>query len=107
MVKIYQERRDLVVTMLNAAPGISCHKPEGAFYVYPAIHGCLGKKSRSGIAIASDEDFATALLDEEGVAAVHGAAFMYPGYIRISYATSTEALREACTRIQRFCQGLS
>jgi aspartate aminotransferase len=107
MVKIYQERRDLVVTMLNAAPGISCHKPEGAFYVYPAIHGCLGKKSRSGITIASDEDFATALLDEEGVAAVHGAAFMYPGYIRISYATSTEALREACTRIQRFCQGLS
>ncbi len=107
MVKVYQERRDLVVAMLNAAPGISCHKPEGAFYVYPAIHGCLGKKTKSGVAIESDEDFVTALLEEEGVAAVHGAAFMYPGYIRISYATSTEALREACTRIQRFCQGLS
>ena len=107
MVKIYQERRDLVVAMLNAAPGISCHKPEGAFYVYPAIHGCLGKTTRSGIAINNDEDFATALLEEEGVAAVHGAAFMYPGYIRISYATSTTALREACARIQRFCQGLS
>jgi aspartate aminotransferase len=107
MVKVYQERRDLVVAMLNAAPGISCHKPEGAFYVYPAIHGCLGKKTRAGTAIESDEDFVTALLEEEGVAAVHGAAFLYPGYIRISYATSTEALREACTRIQRFCQGLS
>ncbi len=107
MVKIYQERRDLVVAMLNAAPGISCHKPEGAFYVYPAIHGCLGKKTRGGVAINNDEDFVTALLEEEGVAAVHGAAFMYPGYIRISYATSTAALREACTRIQRFCQALS
>ena len=107
MVEVYQERRDLVVAMLNAAPGISCHKPEGAFYVYPAIHGCLGKKTRTGVAINSDEDFATALLEEEGVATVQGAAFMYPGYIRISYATSTTALREACTRIQRFCAGLS
>ena len=107
MVKTYNERRDLVVAMLNAAPGITCHKPEGAFYVYPAIHGCIGKTSRSGVAITDDESFVTALLDEEGVAVVHGAAFMYPGHFRVSYATATELLREACTRIQRFCQGLS
>ena len=107
MVKTYNERRDLVVSMLNAAPGITCHKPEGAFYVYPAIHGCIGKTSRSGVAITDDETFVTALLDEEGVAVVHGAAFMYPGHFRVSYATATELLREACTRIQRFCQGLS
>ena len=107
MVAVYQARRDLVVEMLNAAPGIRCHKPEGAFYVYPSIAGCLGKTSRGGALIRDDEAFVTALLEEEGVAAVHGAAFMYPGYFRISYATSTEALREACTRIQRFCQGLA
>jgi aspartate aminotransferase len=107
MVKTYNERRDLVVAMLNAAAGITCHKPEGAFYVYPAIHGCIGKTSRSGVAITDDETFVTALLDEEGVAVVHGAAFMYPGHFRVSYATATELLREACTRIQRFCQGLS
>jgi aspartate aminotransferase len=107
MVKVYNERRDLVVSMLNAAPGITCHRPEGAFYVYPAIHGCIGKTSRSGAKIADDESFVTALLDEEGVAVVHGAAFLYPGHFRVSYATATELLREACTRIQRFCQGLS
>ncbi|HUA77360.1 MAG TPA: pyridoxal phosphate-dependent aminotransferase [Acetobacteraceae bacterium] len=107
MVKTYNERRDLVVAGLNAAPGITCHKPEGAFYVYPAIHGCIGKTSRGGVKIDSDESFVTALLEEEGVAVVHGAAFMYPGHFRVSYATSTELLREACTRIQRFCQGLS
>ena len=107
MVRVYQERRDLVVGMLNDAPGLTCHKPEGAFYVFPAIHGCIGKTSRGGARIADDESFVTALLDEEGVAAVHGAAFMYPGHFRISYATGTEALREACTRIQRFCAGLA
>ena len=106
MVKVYKERRDLVVDMLNAAEGITCHKPEGAFYVFPAIHGCLGKTTPKGVKINNDEDFVTALLDEEGVAAVHGAAFVYPGHFRISYATSTEALREACTRIQRFCAAL-
>jgi aspartate aminotransferase len=102
----YQARRDLVVDMLNAAPGITCHKPEGAFYVFPAIHGCIGKTTRGGARITDDESFVLALLDEEGVAAVHGAAFMYPGHFRISYATDTASLKEACGRIQRFCQGL-
>ena len=106
MVAVYKTRRDLVVSMLNAAPGIACHKPEGAFYVFPSVHGCIGKTSKTGKKIKNDEDFVLALLDEEGVAAVHGAAFMYPGHFRISYATDTESLREACTRIQRFCQGL-
>jgi aspartate aminotransferase len=107
MVAVYRQRRDLVVDMLNAAPGITCHKPEGAFYVFPAIHGCIGKTSRGGTPIADDEAFVTALLEEEGVAAVHGAAFMYPGHFRISYATGTDALREACGRIQRFCERLT
>jgi aspartate aminotransferase len=102
----YQARRDLVVDMLNAAPGITCHKPEGAFYVFPAVHGCIGKTTRGGAKITDDESFVLALLDEEGVAAVHGAAFMYPGHFRISYATDTASLKEACARIQRFCQGL-
>ena len=107
MRKTYQERRDLVVEMLNQAPGITCHRPEGAFYVFPAIHGCIGKTSKGGKKIDDDEAFTLALLEEEGVAAVHGGAFMYPGHFRVSYATDTESLREACTRIQRFCQGLS
>jgi aspartate aminotransferase len=107
MVKVYRERRDLVVSMLNEAPGITCGKPEGAFYVFPSVHGCIGKTSRSGVKITDDESFVGALLEEEGVAAVHGTAFMFPGYFRISYATSTELLREACRRIQHFCQGLT
>ena len=106
MTAVYRQRRDLVVDMLNAAPGISCHKPEGAFYVFPSVHGCIGKTSKGGAKITDDESFVIALLEEEGVAAVHGTAFMYPGHFRISYATSTEALTEACGRIQRFCQGL-
>ncbi|HTJ90528.1 MAG TPA: pyridoxal phosphate-dependent aminotransferase [Acidocella sp.] len=106
MVEVYKERRDLVVNMLNAAPGIVCSKPEGAFYVFPSMQGCIGKTTAKGKKIETDEDFVIALLDEEGVAAVHGSAFIYPGYFRISYATSTEALREACTRIQRFCAAL-
>ena len=106
MARAYQARRDLVIGMLNEAPGLHCHKPEGAFYVYPSVHGCIGKTSRGGTAITDDESFVAALLDEEGVAAVHGAAFMYPGHFRISYATDTDSLREACARIQRFCQGL-
>ncbi len=75
--------------------------------MFPSIHGCIGKTSRGGARIADDESFVTALLAEEGVATVHGTAFMYPGYFRVSYATSTENLREACTRIQRFCEGLA
>ncbi len=106
MAEVYKGRRDLVVDALNKAPGITCNLPEGAFYVFPAVHGCIGKTSRGGAEIKDDEAFVTALLDEEGVAAVHGAAFMFPGHFRISYATSTELLREACARIQRFCEGL-
>ena len=106
MVAVYKARRDLVVAMLNQAPGIHCHTPEGAFYVFPSVHGCIGKTSAKGARISNDEDFVVALLEEEGVAAVHGAAFMYPGHFRISYATDTESLTEACTRIQRFCASL-
>ncbi len=106
MVEAYEQRRDLVVDMLNEARGITCHRPEGAFYVFPSVHGCIGKTSPKGARIGDDEAFVTALLDEEGVAAVHGAAFMYPGHFRVSYATSTAALREACSRIQRFCASL-
>jgi len=106
MTKVYKERRDLVVDMLNQAQGLTCHKPEGAFYVFPSMQGCIGKTTAKGAKINNDEDFVIALLDEEGVAAVHGSAFIYPGHFRISYATSTEALREACTRIQRFCAAL-
>ncbi|RAI57206.1 pyridoxal phosphate-dependent aminotransferase [Roseicella frigidaeris] len=102
----YKRRRDMVVEMLNAAPGLRCHKPEGAFYVFPSMQGCIGKTTKSGKRIETDEDFCIALLEEEGVACVHGAAFMYPGYFRISYATSDEALKDACTRIRRFCEGM-
>ncbi|MBS1027866.1 pyridoxal phosphate-dependent aminotransferase [Gluconobacter albidus] len=107
MVKVYQERRNLVIGMLNDAPGLSCALPEGAFYAFPSIAGVLGKTTKGGRLIDSDEAFVTALLEETGVAAVHGTAFLTPGYFRISYATSTELLVEACTRIQNFCQGLS
>jgi len=106
MVEVYQTRRNLVVDMLNQATGIVCHKPEGAFYVFPSVHGCIGKTTAKGAVINTDEDFVIALLDEHGVAAVHGSAFMYPGHFRISYATDTESLREACTRIQAFCAGM-
>jgi aspartate aminotransferase len=103
---VYERRRDLVVEMLNQAPGIRCHKPEGAFYVYPDVHGCLGKTSAGGRKIDSDEDFVIGLLEEHGVAAVHGTAFMFPGHFRISYATDDASLKEACSRIQSFCAGL-
>ena len=103
---IYKQRRDLVVEMLNQAPGIVCHKPEGAFYVFPNVAGCLGRTSAGGRAIKTDGDFAMALLEEKHVAVVHGAAYGMSPYIRISYATDTESLREACARIQDFCHGL-
>jgi aspartate aminotransferase len=106
-VKSFQERRDLVVSMLNQAKGIQCHKPEGAFYVYPSCAGLIGKTTREGKKIGNDEDFATALLAEEGVAVVHGAAFGLSPFFRISYATGIEALEEACRRIQRFCANLT
>ncbi len=103
---VYQRRRDMVVAMLNEAAGVRCPTPEGAFYVFPDIRGCLGKTSAGGKRIETDEDFCLALLEEKGVAAVHGAAFMFPGHFRISYATDDASLREACARIQRFCAGL-
>ncbi|AWD21162.1 pyridoxal phosphate-dependent aminotransferase [Fuscovulum blasticum] len=102
----FQARRDLVVSMLNEAPGITCPKPEGAFYVYPDIAGCIGKATPGGTVITNDEVFATALLEETGVAVVFGAAFGLSPNFRVSYATSDDVLREACTRIQRFCASL-
>ena len=99
-------RRDLVVSMLNQASGIVCPKPQGAFYVYPSIKKLIGKTSNAGVLIKTDEDFVTALLEEEGVAVVHGAAFAGSPSFRVSYAASTESLKEACTRIQRFCGNL-
>ncbi|MCR9239273.1 MAG: pyridoxal phosphate-dependent aminotransferase [Alphaproteobacteria bacterium] len=104
--EVFKGRRDLVVSMLNQASGLSCPTPEGAFYVYPSCAGCIGKTSEGGALIETDGDFATALLEEEGVAVVHGEAFGGSPAFRISYATSTEALTEACQRIQRFCAGL-
>ena len=106
MRKVYERRRDLVVGMLNQAAGVRCPTPEGAFYVFPDIRGCLGKISAGGKTIETDEDFCIGLLEETGVAAVHGAAFMFPGHFRISYATDDATLKEACTRIQKFCAGL-
>ncbi len=105
--QVFKERRDLVVSMLNAAEGIECVVPEGAFYVYPSISGCIGKTTPDGKVIQTDEDFVTALLESEGVAVVHGEAFGLSPYFRASYATSTEALKTACERIQRFCASLS
>ncbi|MCW5752619.1 MAG: pyridoxal phosphate-dependent aminotransferase, partial [Alphaproteobacteria bacterium] len=102
----FQKRRDLVVAMLNRAPGIHCPKPEGAFYVYPSCAGTIGKTAPSGKVIGNDLDFVNELLEAEGVAVVHGEAFGLSPHFRISYATSTEALTQACTRIQRFCAAL-
>jgi aspartate aminotransferase len=102
----FVERRDLVVSMLNQAKGLTCPKPEGAFYVYPSCAGTIGKTTPKGVTINTDEDFVTALLEEEGVAVVHGAAFAGSPAFRISYAASTENLTEACKRIQRFCGNL-
>ena len=106
-VKIFKERRDLVVGLLNQAEGINCPLPQGAFYVYPSCDGCIGKITPNGNVIKNDEDFVTNLLDLEGAAVVHGAAFGTSPCFRISYATSTELLEDACTRIIRFCAGLS
>jgi len=106
-VASFQDRRDLVVSMLNQAKGISCPTPAGAFYVYPSCAGVIGRTSRDGKKIETDEDFATALLQEEGVAVVHGAAFGLSPFFRISYATGIEALEEACRRIQRFCANVT
>ncbi len=103
---LFKERRDLVVAGLNDCTGLSCPTPEGAFYVYPSIEGCLGKTSAGGTKINTDKDFVTALLDEALVAVVHGAAFGLSPAFRVSYATSNAALVEACARIKSFCEGL-
>ena len=104
--QVFKERRDLVVSMLNQANGLTCPKPDGAFYVYPSCEGAIGRKAASGTVIADDETFVTELLDAEGVAVVHGSAFGTSPNFRISYAAKTEELEEACRRIQRFCGGL-
>ncbi len=102
----FVRRRDLVVEMLNKAEGLTCPVPDGAFYVYPSIAGCIGKTTPKGTLIDTDETFATALLEETGVAVVFGAAFGVSPNFRVSYATADDTLREACTRIQQFCAAL-
>ncbi|MGU3666008.1 pyridoxal phosphate-dependent aminotransferase [Methylobacterium sp. A49B] len=102
----FQERRDLVVSMLNQTNGLTCPTPEGAFYVYPSCAALIGKKTEGGKTIETDEDFVMELLQAEGVAAVHGSAFGLGPNLRISYATSNAVLEEACRRIQRFCGSL-
>jgi aspartate aminotransferase len=104
--KVFKERRDLVVSMLNQANGIDCPRPEGAFYVYPSCAGTIGKTTPSGRKLANDEDFVTELLESEGVAVVQGSAFGLGPAFRISYATKTSDLEDACKRIQRFCGNL-
>jgi len=104
---VFKQRRDLVCSMLNQAKGITCPTPDGAFYVYPSCAGLIGKKTPDGKVLQTDEDVVTYLLETEGVAAVHGAAFGLSPHFRISYATSTEALEDACQRIQRACSALA
>jgi aspartate aminotransferase len=101
--RAFQERRDLVVSMLNQAKGVECARPEGAFYVFARIRRLIGTVAPSGRRIETDQDFVNELLDAEGVAVVHGAAFGLSPFFRVSYASSMEALEEACRRIQRFC----
>ncbi|TPW35834.1 pyridoxal phosphate-dependent aminotransferase [Oecophyllibacter saccharovorans] len=107
MVEVYRQRRDLVVDRLSTVPGLSCARPEGAFYVFVSLKDLLGKKTPAGKELQSDEDFVQALLEETGVATVPGTAFLTPGYFRVSYATATELLEEACRRIRRFCESLT
>jgi aspartate aminotransferase len=103
---IFKERRDICVSMLNQSNGLHCPRPEGAFYVYPSCAGTMGKTAPSGKKLATDEDFVTELLEAEGVAVVQGTPFGFGPAFRISYATKTEDLEEACRRIQRFCGNL-
>ncbi|MBN9498230.1 MAG: aspartate transaminase [Alphaproteobacteria bacterium] len=105
--KVFKERRDLVVKMLNEAKGLRCPMPEGAFYVFPSCAGTIGKRTPQGKIIETDTDFVTYLLESVGVAVVQGSAFGLAPYFRISYATATETLRDACTRIQKACAALT
>ncbi|HLG88059.1 MAG TPA: pyridoxal phosphate-dependent aminotransferase [Alphaproteobacteria bacterium] len=100
---VFKERRDLVVGMLNQANGLTCHRPEGAFYVFPSCAGTIGKKTSTGQEIKTDQDFTNYLLETVGVSVVHGSAFGFAPYFRISYATATEKLEDACRRIQKAC----
>ena len=102
----FVRRRDLVVNLLNNIDGLSCLTPEGAFYVYPSCKGVIGKETPEGMKISNDEDFMTYLLESEGIAGVHGAAFGLSPYFRLSYATSDEILKDACRRIKRACEKL-
>lgn len=104
--RVFEERRDLVVGLLNEAPGIRCHKPEGAFYVYPSCAGAIGKRTPDGRQLGTSEDFARYLLEGVGVAVVHGSAFGLDPFFRISYATSNAVLEDACRRIIRACEAL-
>ncbi len=104
---VFIERRDMVVELLNAIPGISCPKPDGAFYVYPSCAGAIGKRTPDGTVIQTDDDFVSYLLKSEGVAVVQGSAFGLSPHFRISYATATELLRDACGRIAKACAALS
>ena len=105
-VKVFQERRDLIVGMLNQSSGLSCPTPEGAFYVYPSCSGLIGKKTPEGTTIENDTDVVTYLLEAQGVAVVQGVAFGLEPHFRISYATATGALEEAGQRIQKACGAL-
>jgi aspartate aminotransferase len=105
-VAAYQARRNLVVAALNGMPGISCHQPEGAFYVFPSVAGCIGKTTKAGRFIGTDADFAMALLEEGLVAVVQGAAFAASPHVRISTATSEVQLAQACGRMAEFCAAL-
>jgi aspartate aminotransferase len=106
-IEAFKNRRDLVVSMLNQATGITCRTPEGAFYVYPSCAGVIGKKTPDGKVIETDTDFVTYLLETEGVAVVQGTAFGLAPHFRISYATSDVLLKDACERIQRACASLT
>ena len=105
--KVFEERRDLVVSMVNQARYMKCTSPEGAFYVYPSVAEALGKKTPTGQIIGNDEDFVSALIEAEGVAVVQGSAFGLGPNFRLSYATATPVLEEACGKLQRFCASLS
>ena len=104
--KAFQERRDFVVNSLNAIEGISCLKPQGAFYVFPNCKGLIGKKDKSGKKITNDTEFVQSLLENIDVAVVQGSAFGLEGFFRISYATSMEKLEIAMKRIKSFCESL-
>lgn len=106
-VDIFKERRDIVVSMLNQAKGLDCPTPEGAFYVYPSVAGCLGKKTPDGKVIENDEDFCSYILETEGVGIVHGAAFGLEPFFRLSYAAATDVVEDCCARIQRACAALT